>query len=83
MIRRPTREAIFRATREAQRYANRHPFHGYISGPGIELDRISRTADSCAELIAAGGRLGAIAHLTAIAGAAIALAARLDEEGRA
>ena len=50
--------------------------------PGV-IDHIRRHAAASAVLADAGDRLGAIAHLTAAAGACVALAARLDEEGRA
>lgn len=73
--------AVARITRVARRVAERSTLDGATEEAVI--DHIRRHAAASAVIADAGDRLGAIAHLTAIAGAAIALAARLDEEGRA
>ncbi len=73
--------AVARITRVARRVAERSTLDGATEEAVI--DHIRRHAAASAVIADAGDRLGAIAHLTAAAGACVALAARLDEEGRA
>ena len=75
--------AVARITRVARRVAERSTLDGATEEAVIDHIRRHAAASAVIADADAGDRLGAIAHLTAAAGACVALAARLDEEGRA